>query len=275
MKNGRWETEFIMPSEIENNYSPALFSLYAMNEEGEEANGSLERLYVYGFDTSAIDDNEGPTITDFYLNEPGFKEGSSIGPNPVVYATLSDESGINLSEGGIGHRMTLSIDGKEWHEDLNLYYSPDIESFEKGKLSYPLQGIEPGDHTLTLTVWDNANNSSSSTLSFTVRADWKPGITELSTDVNPASTSVNFLISVDGSVGQMPCKLEVFDLGGKLLWSTQTSGFSESMNSLSHRWDLRDNNGRRVPRGIYLYRSTVTTPEGHVVTKTNKLAVTS
>ena len=275
VKNGRWETEFIMPSEIENNYSPALFSLYAMNEEGEEANGSLERLYVYGFDTSAIDDNEGPAITDFYLNEPGFREGSSIGPNPVVYATLSDESGINLSEGGIGHRMTLSIDGKEWHEDLNLYYSPDIESFEKGKLSYPLQGIEPGDHTLTLTVWDNANNSSSSTLSFTVRADWKPGITELSTDVNPASTSVNFLISVDGSVGQMPCKLEVFDLGGKLLWSTQTSGFSESMNSLSYRWDLRDNNGRRVPRGIYLYRSTVTTPEGHVVTKTNKLAVTS
>ena len=275
VSNGYWETEFIMPSEIENNYSPALISLYAMNENGDEANGSNEQLYVYGFDTTATDDTDGPAITDFYINELGFKDGSAIGPNPVVYASFSDPSGINLSEAGIGHRMTISVDGKDWYDDLDLYYAPDVETFEKGKISYPLQGIEPGDHTLTLTVWDTANNSSSASLNFSVRADWKPSITELTTDVNPATTSVNFLISVDGSLGKMGCTLEVYDLGGKLVWSADTSGFSESVNSLSYRWDLRDSNGRRVPRGIYLYRSTVTTPEGHVTTKTRKLAVTS
>lgn len=275
VKNGVWETNFVMPTEIENNYSPALFSLYAVNEAGEEANGSFDRVYVYGFETEVEDDFDGPSITDFYLNNPTFADGNAIGPNPTVYATLSDPSGINLSEAGIGHKMTISLDGKKWYDDVHLYYDPDTETYERGAISYPLSGIEPGDHSLTLTVWDTANNSSSATLSFSVRADWSPSISTLATDVNPASTSVVFSVGVDGSLGNMPCLLEVFDLGGKRVWYTEASGFSESVNSLNQRWDLRDTNGHRVARGIYLYRATITTPEGHVITKTRKLAVTA
>lgn len=275
VKNGLWETTFVMPTEIENNYSPALFSFYAVNEAGDEANGSFDRLYVYGLETEVEDDFDGPSITDFYLNNPSFIDGKAIGPNTMVYATLSDPSGINLSEAGIGHKMTISLDGKKWYDDVNLYYDPDSETYERGAISYPLSGIEPGDHSLTLTVWDTANNSSSATLNFSVRADWSPSISTLATDVNPASTSVVFNVGVDGSVGNMPCLLEVFDLGGKRVWYSEASGFSESVNSLNHRWDLRDTNGHRVARGIYLYRATITTPEGHVVTKTRKLAVTA
>lgn len=275
VKNGLWETTFVMPTEIENNYSPALFSLYAVNEAGDEANGSFDRLYVYGFEEEVEDDFDGPSITDFYLNNPAFANGNAIGPNPTVYATLSDPSGINLSEAGIGHKMTISLDGKKWYDDVNLYYDPDTETYERGAISYPLSGIEPGDHSLTLTVWDTANNSASATLSFSVRADWSPSISTLTTDVNPASTSVVFSVGVDGSLGTMPCLLEVFDLGGKRVWHTEASGFSESVNSLNQRWDLRDTNGHRVARGIYLYRATITTPEGHVITKTRKLAVTA
>ena len=273
--DGKWQTEFTLPSEIENNYSPARFSLYALNDKGEEGNGAFDRFYVYGYSTDAEDDNDGPEITDFYINSPAFASGDAIGPNLTVYATLYDPSGINLSEAGIGHKLTISIDGKEWHDDVNLHFTPDANVAGKGSIVYQLTGAATGDHTLTLTAWDTANNSSSASLDYTVRADWQPEISNLATDVNPASTSVVFMVEVDGATETMPCLLEVFDLGGKRVWSSDSNGFSESVNSLSQRWDLRDGNGQRVARGIYLYRVTLTTPEGHLITKTRKLAVTA
>ena len=274
-EGGIWKSEFVMPAEIENNYSPALLSLYASDADGREANGSTEQLYVYGSIDTPTDDEEGPKISDFYLNSPSFASGSVTSPAPMLYATLNDPSGINLSESGIGHKMSVSVDGKKWYNDVALYYTPDPESFESGKLVYPLQGVEPGEHTLTLTVFDNANNSSAATLTFTVKADWAPTISHLTTDVNPASTGVVFTVEVDGAVGTMPCQVEVFDLGGKLVWSSEGANLTTGSTSVSQRWDLRDTNGHRVSRGIYLYRATVKGSDGREIVKSNKLAVTN
>ncbi len=273
VKNGLWETAFVMPSEIENNYSPALISLYGHNSNGEEANGSTDRFYVYGYEATKDEDFDGPSISNFYLNLPTFKSGETVGPSPVLYATLYDPSGINLSEAGIGHKLTISIDGTKHYDDANLYYSQDCETFEKGTLKYPLKDIEPGEHTVTLTAWDNANNSSSATLGFCVKADWQPSISNLTTDVNPATTSVVFTVDVDEAPGNSPCVIEVFDLGGKMVWRGTSNGFSDNTNSFSQRWNLRDNTGRRVPRGLYLYRATIITDKGQTLTKTRKLAV--
>ena len=44
--NGEWEATILMPSEIDNNYSPALLNLYAWSEDGREANGSTTDFYV-------------------------------------------------------------------------------------------------------------------------------------------------------------------------------------------------------------------------------------
>lgn len=274
VKEGRWETEIIIPAEIENNFSPAMLSAYAYDEQGREANGMTDRFYIYGYDENAGDDFEGPVITGFYLNSPSFTDGASVSPSSTLYATLSDTSGINVSEAGIGHDMILTIDGKQRFDDVALHYTPDT-SIEKGSIAYPLDGLEPGDHELTLTVWDNANNSSSATLSFNIRADWKPSIAQLSTDVNPASSSVTFQLATDGVSGKTECRMDVFDLSGRCVWTDDSSTLSSQSNSTNIPWDLKDNAGRRVPRGIYLYRATVITPQGAEISKTGKLAVTA
>lgn len=273
VSDGLWTSKFIMPSEIENNWSPAMISLYACDSLGREANGGTESLYVYGFDDNATEDYDGPAISDFWLNSPDFSDGASVGPSAILHASVYDPSGINLSEAGIGHGMTISLDGKKWYNDVQLYFSPDPESFERGVISYPVSSIEPGTHTLELTVWDTANNSSTASLTFTVNAGWAPTISNLSTDVSPAVTSVMFNVSVDGASGQTPCKLEVFDLMGRLVWTSPEANFSESSTKISHRWNLHDSLGRRVNRGIYIYRATVVTPEGREIRRSEKLAV--
>lgn len=272
---GKWETTALMPAEIENNYSPALISLYASDDTGREANGSCEKLYVYGYDTEAPEDYEGPDIIEFYLNSASFSNGDAVSPSPILKATFKDESGINISEAGMGHNMMISIDGKDHYTDVSLYYMPDETDFTGGKIAYPLKDIQPGDHELTLIVWDNANNSSSATLSFKVSASWKPEIETLTTDVNPASTNVNFIIATDGANGSMDCKVEIFDLSGRKIWSGNAPDITSTSNRVTLSWDLCDGNGSRVARGIYLYRATVTGKNGAIVTKTRKLAVTA
>lgn len=138
------------------------------------ANGSTDRFFIYGMDPNAPEDNDGPLITSLFLNSESFSDGMTTGPSPIVRAFVSDPSGINVSDAGIGHKITIDIDKKTYLNDVSLYFSPDESDPTAGEISYPLNALDPGEHTLTLTVWDNANNSSSASISFKVAAAWLP-----------------------------------------------------------------------------------------------------
>ena len=270
---GQWSTSFTMPTEIENNYSPALLSLYAYDEEGREANGACEKLYAYGYDSEAPDDFDGPKIIEFYINSPNFISGSQVSPNPVVTAKFHDDSGISVSEAGIGHSITLELDGKTYFDDVTQYYIPDENEPGSGSFTYSLQNVAQGDHTLRLTVWDNANNSTTATLDFSISALWKPSIQTLTTDVNPATSNVNFIIATDGSTSSMECAIEVYDIWGKRVWRNNAPNMSSASSRTTLGWDLCDFGGARIPGGVYLYRAVVKTDSGATVTKTKKLIV--
>ncbi|MDE7442112.1 MAG: type IX secretion system sortase PorU [Muribaculaceae bacterium] len=273
---GRWEANIVIPAEIDNNYAPALITAYAYNTTtGEEAHGMTENLYVYGYDDESEPDEKAPEIESLYLNSPSFTDGAVVNGNPIFFATLFDESGINISDAGIGHKMNLCLDGKKIYSDVNLFFTPDSEREGAGTVCYPLEDIEPGKHTLTFNVWDNANNSASRTIEFNVGAALDPVISDLSTNVNPASTSVVFNVTIDRPNSKVDCLIEVFDLLGRPIWQSHSNVTTDMQSSLSASWDLRDSSGVRVPRGIYLYRATVKTPEGTYSSKSRKLAVTA
>lgn len=276
VENGDFTARLLLPAEIENNYSPALITAYAWNKDtGEEAHGMSENLYVYGYSEDETPDEKAPEIESFYLNTPTFTNGTVVNSNPIVFANVYDESGINVSDAGIGHQMILTLDGKKIYNDLNTYFSPDPEREGAGSILYPLEDIEPGKHTLKLSVWDNANNSATREIEFNVGAAVDPVITNLSTNVNPASVSVVFAVTTDRPNSSMECNLEVFDLSGRTVWQSNRNITTDIQSSLSIPWDLKDKSGVRVPRGIYLYRATVRTPEGTYSSKSRKLAVTA
>lgn len=276
VNDGRWTATILMPSEIENNFSPARISLYAYSSEsGNEANGACDSFYVYGFDTTATEDVTGPEINFLGLNREDFMDGDLVHSSPVVLASFSDESGINLSDAGIGHKITLKLDDKKYFEDVNSYYISDPDDNTAGSVAYPLSDLLPGEHTLQLTVWDNANNSSSKSISFTVGVAKQPVIYTLDTDVNPARESVKFMVSTDRPMAKVECIVEVFDLNGRTVWSSNGNLTTDITAGLSIPWNLCDRGGQRVPRGIYLYRATIISPEGRTVTASRRLAVTA
>lgn len=274
VKGGKWHSVFTVPMEIINNYSPALVSAYAWDESGREANGHTERLYVYGFSTEAHD-TVGPTIDFFRLNRADFKDGDIVNPNPIVFARIYDESGINISDGGVGHRISLRLDNNAPYENVAQSFSPEGEEGLAGLLSYVLKDLPAGSHTLTLEVWDNFNNATRASIDFGVSASADPYIIDLYTDANPASSSVNFIMNVDVPNTKMNFNLSVHDLSGRTVWEYEQTENTGLEGTVKIPWNLCHKSGTRVPRGIYLYKVRVETPEGTWNSKTGKLAVTA
>lgn len=278
VENGEWTSVLFIPAEIENNYSPARLSAYAWSKDGKEGQGSTERFYIYGFPNTEQKDTIGPEIEYIYLNnKESLNEAGivSVNQNPVLHASFYDESGINISDAGIGHKMTVVLDGRTILDDVDSYYTPNPEREGAGVIAYPLSDLSAGEHELVFTVYDNLTNSSTRTISFSVSQTKDPLIQELTTDVNPASVSVLFSVLLDMPNSRMKCKFEVFDLMGRRVWESDETQLSDMQGALSKRWNLCDLSGRRVPRGIYLYRATVETPEGRYSSQTKKLAVTA
>ena len=269
---GRFSGVLRVPPEIQGIYTPALISSYAWSDAGKEANGACESLYVFGINEE-VTDTVGPKIEKFYVNSPNFENGGLVNSSPVVFARLSDESGINTSESGIGHGLTLAVDGGDIHSDLNAYFTLDPEDPDSGTLAYPLSDIAPGRHTLTLSVWDNSNNVSKATLDINVGAAVDPVIYDITASTSP--TQVDFRISLDRPNTTLDCTIGVYDLSGRRIWSVDEALDSDMDSNITATWDLRDASGARVPRGIYIYRATVQTPEGTYSSKSRKIAISA
>ncbi|MDE7349795.1 MAG: type IX secretion system sortase PorU [Muribaculaceae bacterium] len=271
---GKWSASILMPSEISNNYSPAMITLYAYDPIMKmEANGSTDRLFVYGYNMDSPEDTEGPVIESFGVGSAYAKPGATVSASPVAKAVFSDDSGINISGAAIGHKMSLTLDSGKVFDDVSQYFLPDPYDETKGSITYPLLDLEPGEHELTLKVWDNANNSTSETISFKVGLNMHPEVNEITSIYNREKDQLNVKINTDRALCTLQCRLECFDLGGHLLWSTDRKAYSTSDSSFTLSWNLNDTNGNRLPRGIYTLRATVTSDDGLSASHSKKIAI--
>ncbi|MFO8000846.1 MAG: type IX secretion system sortase PorU, partial [Marinilabilia sp.] len=169
--DGEFEFEFVVPRDIRYNFDNGRISYYAIAEDGREAIGASDQFVVGGISNNPIMDEEGPEI-NMYLNHQNFKPGGNTGPRPMLHADIFDESGINTSGIGIGHNITLIIDGDKNNPIvLNDAFSAATDDYQKGTLTFQLPEMKEGNHEITLKVWDNYNNSSTETLTFRVTGD--------------------------------------------------------------------------------------------------------
>ena len=91
---------------------------------------------------------------------------------------------------------------------------------------------------------------------------------------NPASVETTFYVKHNRPDATINVGISVYDIMGRLVWNTQQSGQSDMYTSFPITWNLTDLSGNRVPRGIYVYRATVSTDGVREATKSKKLAVT-
>ena len=278
VQGGRFTVRVIIPSEVNNeyeNYSPSMINLYAYDGRNNiEAMKADSTFYIYGYEDELVADTIGPRIITFGLNDGQFVNGSEINESPLVLATVSDESGVNFSSAGIGHSMTLTLDGTISYNDLVSFYTPMFaQQGTMGSISYQLSDLAVGPHSLRLRVWDVYNNVSEKTINFNVVKGLAPEIADVYCTGNPATVETSFYVKHNRPDAVVSVTIEVYDLMGRLVWHTTQSGRSDMYTSTPVTWDLVDSGGRRVPRGIYVYRATISTDGVKEATKAKKLAV--
>ncbi len=281
VSNGQFSINITVPSELTaaesfENYSPARLFFYAYNSNnGSEASGSNDQFYIYGYDENVKADSIGPDIRIFALNNETFEDGDNINESPLVIANIFDENGINFSNGGIGHNITLQLDEKNTFYDVASFFTPTFDSDgNSGVINYQLSDLTPGEHTLRLKVWDVFNNSSEKHIKFNVVKGLKPELFDVYATPNPASTEASFFLKHNRPDAVLTITIQVFDLMGRLVWSTTETGKSDLYTSFPITWNLCDLNGSRVSRGIYVYKATISADGKEQATKAKKIAVT-
>lgn len=280
VNNGDFTIKITIPSEVTvsyDNYRPSLVSLYAYDPDNkQDATGSTDNFYIYGYDETVVADTIGPDISYMGLNSTSFKDGDKVNESPLFIASVSDESGINFSSAGIGHNMTLTLDNNTTYSDVSSYYTAiEADKGSAGNINYALSDLENGHHTLKLKVWDVFSNSSEKTINFNVVSGLKPEINEIKAFPNPAATTTSFIITHNRPDATVTITVEVFNLMGQRVWSNTQSGRSSMFSSFPITWDLTDYSGSRLQRGIYIYRATISTDGHQESTKSKKLAITA
>ncbi len=169
--------------------------------------------------------------------------------------------------------MTLTLDGYRVLSDLTDYFRPDFASTSGGSLAYPLSGLSGGGHTATLTVYDNTGNSTDRTIEFWVDDTAAPDLIDVYA-LTSASSETLFYVTHDRPDKDLDVEIEVFDLGGCRVWVTSKQVYSDGNMTEPISWDMTTNAGSRIAAGIYVYRASISMPDGDKYTsESRKLAV--
>ncbi|MEQ8323059.1 MAG: type IX secretion system sortase PorU [Vicingaceae bacterium] len=256
VQSGDFNFKFVVPKDIAYNFGTGKISYYGENQV-IDAHGFSDEFIVGGTDPNAAEDNTGPEI-ELFMNDYNFVYGGITDENPLFLAKVYDEHGINMAGTGIGHNISVVIDGKTDEAiDLNDYYSAAINSFQEGEVQYPFENLEAGPHKLNFKVWDVYNNSSEAELEFTVQEYKDITLNRVLNYPNPFTTNTSFWFEHNQPNTVLDVKIQVFTVSGKVVKTidkvVQTEGFSQNQQD-PISWDGLDEYGDKLGRGVYIYK---------------------
>jgi hypothetical protein len=267
VKNGEFEFSFFVPKDISFKIGKGKILYYAYNES-DDAQGYFSDFYIGGSSNSTISDSQGPTI-DLYLNSNSFKDGEQVGASSVLMANITDDTGINTSGTGIGHDITAVLDGNYSNiMVLNDYFQASKDKYNEGTIVFPLTDLAEGVHTLKLKVWDVMNNSSEKEIHFVVKNGFS--VESVKCYPNPMQEQTSFVFTHNQPDETFNVTLEVFQTSGARVDMLQTTIGSHGAESLPLVW-TPSSRLVRMNAGIYIYRLSVTTPDGKMSSGSGRL----
>ena len=270
VKDGLFNYTFMVPKDIRYNYGNGRIVYYARTTdslETMEAVGHFHDFVIGGSGSIVTTDTAGPQMT-IYLNTPVFKNGDKTYATPRFFAQLEDEHGINTAGAGIGHDLMLVVDNdpKQIYT-LNEYFTAESNSYQKGLVSYLMEAMPDGPHSLTFRAWDLLNNSTTQSLNFIVETGLDPSICSVTSYPNPvhAGGQLTLLVNYDQPDELLRTELYLYNINGQLVYShTQDNPDAVSINLAQL--------GLRA--GIYVYSIRIKSASSRYSTTSGKIIVT-
>lgn len=266
--NGVFTVEFYVPKDINYAVGTGRILGYADNKSIDVFNN--QAVQVGDINPNGINDNEPPKIK-LYMNNTNFADGGITDQNPMLLACVTDDTGINSTGSGIGHDITVYLDGQIINTVvLNDFFasgegngclSPSLADYQKGNVTYPFRNLALGQHQLTFKVWDINNNSSTATLNFEVKdeANQHLVINRPLNWPNPFTnkTYIHFEHNCDDI---LDVNVQIYTITGKLVRTLSQAvvaepflqGFRTPRQAIE--WDGKDDFGDTVAKGTYIFK---------------------
>ena len=270
VKDGLFNYTFMVPKDIRYNYGNGRIVYYAQTTdslETLEAVGHFEEFVIGGSGSIIAADTVGPEMR-IYLNTPVFQNGDKTYATPRFYAELADEHGINTAGAGIGHDLMLVVDNdpKQIYT-LNEYFTAASNSYQSGMVSYLMEVLPDGPHSLTFRAWDLLNNSTTQSLNFIVEAGLDPSICSVTSYPNPvhAAGQLTLLVNYDQPDELLQTEIYLYNINGQMVYRhIQDNPDAVSINLAQL--------GLRA--GVYVYSIRIKSATSRYSTTSGKIIVT-
>jgi len=274
VKDGAFEFTFVMPKNIAYQVGEGKFSLYAFDPDtGVDAKGVNKALRIGGSEKNVPGDASPPELR-LFMGDTTFVNGGVTTPDTYLIAQLEDENGINISGYGIGNSIIAQLDDDVATFVLNDYYVSDTDTHKKGFIRFPMLGLTPGEHRITLSAWDVHNNPSEATITFLVTDGLELVIEEFGNYPNPFQEKSTLFFTHNRSGDDLRAQLFIFGLAGELIRSAEISIAASEYHTNLLELSAWDESGKKLPPGLYLARLIVrSSTNGSKNEKVTKLIV--
>ncbi len=254
VENGTFTADMIIPKDISFSENVGRIFVYAFNEdESKFAKGENHNFKVDGLSATSIVDSEGPKI-NIFLDSRDFNPGEIVQDKPLLIVDLEDETGINTTGLGIGHRIEAWIDDDPDAINLTNSFTTDLGSARKGSAQDVIAGLRPGVHSVKVRAWDIYNNYSIAETYFRISESDGFEIGDVINYPNPIKTETTFKFRHNGTP-PVNVVVNIYTIHGELV-RTLHEEITESYYG-NILWDGLGTNGVELPSGTYIYTISV------------------
>jgi hypothetical protein len=246
---GRFSGVAPIPKDVSYANNPARVAVYAWDQAGD-ATGFSESVRIAGTDTTAAVDTTGPRM-DIYFNDEAFRPGDVTAPGSTMLVVLEDESGINTSTAGIGHRLEARFSALSQPVDLTEFYKSHLDTYQSGQVTFVIPELPEGRQSVTVKAWDTRNNSSEQELFFEVQAESELDVFNVMNFPNPFSRSTRFTFQ-RSATDPIRVEVKIYTVAGRLIQILELPSSADRFVEIE--WDGRDRDGNELANGVYFYK---------------------
>ena len=251
VKNGQFTFQFVTPLDISYQIMEGKVAMYGVAIDSIDANGANVNIKIGGSNANPATDILPPIINAF-MEDTTFANNDLVSANSLLIVHLFDKNGINLSKSQVGHNITYTLDDGE-PISLNDYFQYNQDSYQTGKVLFPLQGISPGNHLIVVKAWDTFNNPAETEIIFNVANEQEVYISEVSVYPNPVQDIAHFTFKHNLSGKDIFVTLKIINRSGQVVYTKEISYSNSSPVINDLNWDGRNSTGQKLTEGLYIY----------------------
>jgi hypothetical protein len=250
--NGGFQIKFTLTKNVNLLPGKGKFSFFARSTQNENAYGFSTSYNVGGQEAPATTDNI-PPLVRLFVGDTTFISGGIAAPNTKLVAVLSDASGINISSLDPQRNLKAVLDGAQTFI-INNFYQALNDNPTKGIVTFPIDGLAKGRHTLSLSASDSYNNTTQVQVDFVVSDGNGIEVNQLANYPNPVVSETKFWFTHNRPGEDLEATLVIYNLAGQVLVS-QNYTIAESQYLVTlPEWSIDNAQGTKPGPGLYIAR---------------------